>query len=381
MGTLRVGSLCTGIGGLDMAVEQATGAETVWCSDIDKGAGAVLAARWPDVPNIGDFTTVDSFAPVDILTGGFPCQPVSGAGKRLAMDDERWLFDAILAAIGRMDPRPQLCVFENVVGLLSAAGGDAMARVVEGLAAVGYVGSYGVLGSSAVGGCHRRLRVWIVAADATSQRGSDLSWSVAAGERPVAGAGGRGGGGGATSGAGLLGPGALLPTPRTTDSHGPGVHGDGGLDLRTAVALLPTPVVNDMGAGKTVDEWDEWTATMRDRHGNGNGHGPSLSIEAARLLDEPLLPGQVLPEHFGGYTAAVDRWASVFGRPAPTPTIPSKGKPVLSPRFVEWMLGYPDKWVDVGIPRTAQLKCLGNAVQPQTAAAALPALLARLDGR
>jgi len=157
-------------------------------------------------------------------------------------------------------------------------------------------------------------------------------------------------------------------------------------------------VVNDMGAGKTVDEWDEWTATMRDRHGNGNGHGPSLSIEAARLLDtpraggrhayrggersnEPQLPGQVKPEHFGGYTAAVDRWASVFGRPAPTPTIPSKGKPVLSPRFVEWMLGYPEGWVDVGIPRTAQLKCLGNAVQPQTAAAALPQLLARLDGR
>jgi len=373
MGTLRVGSLCTGIGGLDMAVEQATGAETVWCSDIDKGAGAVLAARWPGVPNIGDFTTVDSFAPVDILTGGFPCQPVSGAGLRLAMDDERWLFDDILAAIGRMDPRPRLCVFENVLGLLSAAGGDAMARVVEGLAAIGYVGTYGVLGSSAVGGCHRRLRVWIVAADATSRRGSDLSWSVAAGERPVAGAGGRGGGGGATSGAGLAADAGgtrregreraarrdvpagrdqvdLLPTPRTTDSHGPGVHGDGGLDLRTAVALLP-------GAGKTVDEWDEWTA--RDRHGDG----------------------QVLPEHFGGYTAAVNRWASVFGRPAPTPTIPSKGKPVLSPRFVEWMLGYPEGWVDVGIPRTAQLKCLGNAVQPQTAAGALPALLARLDGR
>jgi len=377
MGTLRVGSLCTGIGGLDMAVEQVTGAETVWCSDIDKGAGAVLAARWPGVPNIGDFTTVDSFAPVDILTGGFPCQPVSSGGKRLAMDDERWLFDAILAAIGRMDPRPQLCVFENVLGLLSAAGGDAMARVVEGLAAVGYVGSYGVLGSSAVGGCHRRLRVWIVAADADGRRGRGVDTRVSSS-------------GGWTPD---------MSAERDSGTVPPGVHGNGGLDLlRTAVALLPTPVVNDMGAGKTVDEWDEWTATMRDRHGNGNGHGPSLSIEAARLLDtpraggghqrrggsrsdEPLLPGQVLPEHFGGYTAAVNRWASVFGRPAPTPTIPSKGKPVLSPRFVEWMLGYPEGWVDVGIPRTAQLKCLGNAVQPQTAAAALPQLLARLDAR
>jgi DNA (cytosine-5)-methyltransferase 1 len=51
--------------------------------------------------------------------------------------------------------------------------------------------------------------------------------------------------------------------------------------------MLPTPVVNDMGAGKTPDEWDAWTARMRSAHGNGNGHGPSLSIEALRLLPTP----------------------------------------------------------------------------------------------
>ena len=53
-------------------------------------------------------------------------------------------------------------------------------------------------------------------------------------------------------------------------------------------ALLPTPVVNDMGRGKTVEEWDAWTDEMKAKHGNGNGHGPSLSIEAARLLPTPL---------------------------------------------------------------------------------------------
>ena len=78
-----------------------------------------------------------------------------------------------------------------------------------------------------------------------------------------------------------------LPTPRTSDTNGPGVHGNGGLDLRTAAALLPTPVVNDMGRGKTVEEWDFWTDEMKGRHGNGNGHGPSLAIEAARLLPTP----------------------------------------------------------------------------------------------
>ena len=82
-------------------------------------------------------------------------------------------------------------------------------------------------------------------------------------------------------------PGALLPTPRA--SHGPkggpnqrGSKGD--LTLPSAVMLLPTPAVNDMGAGKTVEAWDTWTATMQAKHGNGNGHGKSLSIEVLRLV-------------------------------------------------------------------------------------------------
>lgn len=101
----------------------------------------------------------------------------------------------------------------------------------------------------------------------------------------------------------------LLPTPQTSDTNGPGEHGTGGEDLRTAVsllptptsrdgkgpnqrqdksclhgALLPTPAVNDMGEGKTPEAWDEWTAKMQTSHANGNGHGKSLAIEAMRLL-------------------------------------------------------------------------------------------------
>ena len=78
-----------------------------------------------------------------------------------------------------------------------------------------------------------------------------------------------------------------------------GTTSDGALfELRTPERLtavrdgsaspgLPTPVVNDMGAGKTVEEWDTWTDEMKAKHGNGNGHGPSLSIEVARLLPTP----------------------------------------------------------------------------------------------
>ena len=141
----------------------------------------------------------------------------------------------------------------------------------------------------------------------------------------------------------------MLPTPVASDSNGVS-------PLRTTIALLPTPVVNDMGAGKTPEQWDDWTGTMRDRHGNGNGHGPSLAIEAQRLLQTPsaadgagghlsrggdrsgelLLKGQIMDAgrtgSLGPYQAACDRWAAVTGRPAPDPTTPgATGNPGSTP--------------------------------------------------
>ena len=84
---------------------------------------------------------------------------------------------------------------------------------------------------------------------------------------------------------------ALLPTPTSQAAkHGatPDIHANGfGSNLWDLPHLLPTPVVNDMGRGKTPEEWDSWTDEMKGRHGNGNGHGASLAIEAARLLPTP----------------------------------------------------------------------------------------------
>lgn len=65
------------------------------------------------------------------------------------------------------------------------------------------------------------------------------------------------------------------------------VAGQGLKVSRVSDNLLPTPVVNDMGAGKTVDGWDEWTAKTKEKHQNGNGHGPSLNIEMLRLMPTP----------------------------------------------------------------------------------------------
>jgi DNA (cytosine-5)-methyltransferase 1 len=145
--------------------------EPVFVSDIDTGANEWLAANMPDVPNLGDFTALDELPDVDIITAGFPCQPVSTAGRRAGINDERWIFDDITRLTGRMGTRP-LLFLENVPGLLTANGGDAMARVVHSMASIGYDITWGTLPAAAVGAPHRRNRWWGLAypADASGIR-------------------------------------------------------------------------------------------------------------------------------------------------------------------------------------------------------------------
>lgn len=83
---------------------------------------------------------------------------------------------------------------------------------------------------------------------------------------------------------------------------------------------------------------------------------------------------------WGDYATAVRRWEQVLGRPAPGPTQPGRhGRPVLAPVFVEWLQGLPTGWVtDLPLPRTAQLRALGNGVVPQQAAHAVALLLTEL---
>jgi DNA (cytosine-5)-methyltransferase 1 len=159
----------------------------------------------------------------------------------------------------------------------------------------------------------------------------------------------------------------MLPTPRTSDTNGPGLHGDGGLDLRTAVTLLPTPAAGVFNDGETVEQWDARRERVKAKGINGNGMGEPLAIAAKRLTD------------WGPYEAAIRRWENVLGRPAPAPTEPNaKGNPRLSPRFTEWLMGVPDGWIcdTPGVSRNDQLKAAGNGVVPQQAAEALRDMLA-----
>src|ERR1035441_5314878 len=85
--TLRIGELCAGYTGLSMAVQEVLGGELAFVADNDEGATAILAHRFPSVPNLGDITAVEWSAvePVDVLTAGFPCQDISCAGKRAGL--------------------------------------------------------------------------------------------------------------------------------------------------------------------------------------------------------------------------------------------------------------------------------------------------------
>lgn len=119
---LRVGSLFSGYGGLDLAVENVFDADTIWFSEINQPVAQVFAHHWPSAPNLGDITTIDwpSVPPVDILCGGFPCQDVSTVGKMagLAPGTRSGLWAHMATAIEHL--QPEYVVIENVRGLLSA---------------------------------------------------------------------------------------------------------------------------------------------------------------------------------------------------------------------------------------------------------------------
>ena len=155
---LTVGSLFSGIGGLDLGLERA-GMRVAWQSEIDPYACKVLAKHWPEVPNHGNIKEIDwrRVEPVDVICGGYPCQPFSTAGKRRGEEDPRHLWPWVREAISEL--RPRYAILENVRGHLSLGG----TTVLGEIAALGYDAEWRVVSAASVGANHRRDRVIIVA--------------------------------------------------------------------------------------------------------------------------------------------------------------------------------------------------------------------------
>lgn len=330
--SLTIGSLFSGSGMLDEAVRAHFGGEVAWHCEHEpateknprptQAAARLLAYRYPGVPNLGDITAVDwsTVEPVDVLTGGFPCQDVSHAGKRAGMREgtRSGLWARMRDAIDQL--RPAVVVAENVRGLLSAEADSgvvtgerllvrgsrrarlrALGRVLGDLAELGYDCRVHGLRAADVGAPHGRFRIFILATDA--QRLGCDGWPHDAGRQPAA------------------------------------------------------------GRGSTAD-------------GDGDGLA-QLGWQLAEQPDVDRCGSQDIA--WGVYEPAIRRWERVLGRPAPAPAETGpKGGQRLSPRLTEWMMGWPEGWVtDVpGITRNETLRICGNGVVPQQALAALDRLAA-----
>jgi DNA (cytosine-5)-methyltransferase 1 len=477
--TLRLGSLCSGYGGLDLAAEQVLGAEAAWHCQYDPAdkhqyAARILARHW-DVPNHGDITAVDwtRVEPVDVLTAGFPCQDVSSAGKRagIAPGTRSGLWAHVARAIDAL--HPSVVLIENVRGLLSARAhshmepctwclGDsdrkpalrALGAVLGDLATLGFDAEWQGLPASSVGAAHARFRVFVLAWPADTPRprlqghrlpgrhaGTDrlggqrdrardgrrhepaphrlpAPHTQGLGEREPADqtlalAGGR-------DARPVTRGGGLLPAPHTqgdgrhqgraeparqqrrpdtplrgggTAAHPQGERfgdtrppGLGGLPP-APVAGRPAPAADpDRSAlrQQPLNELRGGGAPLARHPGPGTAADPDGGGREGRAAGHRGEPALTLADAdgpdvaWGPYTAAVHRWAAVLGRPAPAPT-DAQGR--LAPVFVEWLMGLPPGWVTdtPSLPRSAQLKALGNGVVPQQAAAALRHLLDRAD--
>ena len=433
-----IGSLFTGYGGLDMGVAMALdpNARVAWTSDVEPGPCTLAAVRWPDTPNLGDITQINwaDVEPVDIICGGSPCQDLSLAGKRagMATGTRSGLWESMAAAVETI--RPRLVVWENVLGALSArayspvesepwmlgAGTNgplvrAAGRVVGDLASLGYSTAWRVVRASDAGAPHQRARLFIIGYP------DGQPWHLwrpttprqTQGRRPL----------GQPAGPGLS---PLMPTPTASD-HKAGRHQAGtGHSLTQAVQLLPTPVAQPSGNSPSehlrkkpgrervtdlaiIVENDLLptggllpTPQAVNASRSSAGYGPNLHEVATALLPTPKAADGVMglprtsgrpPEKsthlatrleytdYGNYSPAIARWEQVTGRAAPPPTTPPRregGKPQLSARFVEWLMGLTDGHVtgpDRDLPREHQLRLLGNGVVPQQAALAVGTLV------
>lgn len=406
-----IGSLFTGYGGLDMGVAMALdpGARVAWTSDVEKGPCRLAQVRWPDTPNLGDITQINwaDVEPVDIICGGSPCQDLSLAGKRagMATGTRSGLWESMAAAIETIKPR--LVVWENVQGALSArayspveqepamlgtgTNGPALraaGRVVGDLADLGYSTVWRVIRASDAGAPHQRARFFLIGYP------DGQPWDM---RRPAAPRQAQGGRPQREPTGPSLGP--LMPTPTASD-HKAGRHQDGtGHSLTQAVQLLPTPVAQPSGNSPSEH--------LRKKPGRERVTDLAIIVENNLLPTGGLLPtpqatnatysgavygpnlhevATALAPTYGPYAPAIARWEQVTGRAAPPPTTPPRragGKPQLSARFVEWLMGLPDGHVtgpDLNLSRERQLRMLGNGVVPQQAALAVSSLLQIVKG-
>ncbi len=309
---MKIGSLCTGYGGLDMAVEAYFDAEMVWCAEIDKYASKLIAQRFVK-PNLGDIKKIDwcKVEPIDILTAGYPCQPFSHAGLRKGFDDERHIWPYITEAVSHL--RPSYIILENVRGHLSLGFSDVLADLTK----IGYDAKWKIIRASDVGAPHQRARLFIIAYP--NSKGLQRPW-------------------------------------HTSNDLADGITANPNSDARKKSRRTNRSIRTTSNGPQTRQ--DEGQARRKYRcscktncntDNQYQSHNRQVSKLGRRFISRREMHLQTAP-----------------------PTLVD-GK--LNAKFVEYMMGLPVGWVtDLDLSRSQQLKMLGNGVVPQQAYYALELL-------
>lgn len=382
--SMTFGSLFSGIGGIDLGLERA-GMECRWQVEIDPFCCKVLEKHWPNVKRYGDITKIDGreLECVDVLAGGFPCQDLSQAGKRVGIEGSRsGLWFEFARLIGEL--RPQFVLIENVPGILVPG---AMSRVVGELARLGYVGCWRCLRASEFGASHLRKRVFIVAYSNEWHR-AELAWTD---QRAVARCDGTGNGASELGdsarelhdGAGNSGAGRRREYPDAS-----GALGNACRELASARRVDAGAVGCETGeAGSAIR--GAYTHSGGEVADSSNGFIP-ISGRGQERRDGPRSAGEILPDSRG--TGLPDPQQEEFQRTGrrieggATPEL--RGAFAPGPDDSRWpdilrdcpsfapALESPIRGVANGLPdwmertmqdRTKRLGRLGNSVVPQVA--------------
>jgi DNA (cytosine-5)-methyltransferase 1 len=309
---VKIGSLCTGYGGLDLAVETFFDAEMVWCAENDKYASKVIEARF-NKPNLGDIKQIDwaSIEPIDIITAGYPCQPFSHAGHRKGENDKRHIWPDILKGISIL--RPKFIILENVRGHLSLG----FKEVLSDLAQNGYDAKWRIVRASDVGAPHQRARLFIIAY--ANSEGLQRTWHEA---------------------------------DDFTDGFTSNTNCDACEESRRADREISTESAGFQRGQNIGQARCEHRCSCEVNCNPDNqyqSHDRQVSELGGRFITRREMSMQTSPN------TLVD------------------GK--LNAKFVEYMMGLPNGWVtDLDLSRAQQLKMLGNGVVPQQAYYALELL-------
>lgn len=165
MEKLKVLDLFSGIGGFSLGLERTGCFETVAFCEIDNHARKILKKHWPEIKIYNDVSSLDKEtlnARINVVTGGFPCQDLSIAGRKGGLSASR---SGLWGEMHRIicEYRPEYVIIENVANLLNGENGQWFTKLLSDLASIRYDAQWHVIPASAVGTGHHRQRVWVIA--------------------------------------------------------------------------------------------------------------------------------------------------------------------------------------------------------------------------